>query len=360
MPSDDEIIAVILCDPPLSDTYTSNNAATPRSLAPNIPYANGYEDFIPRSFRPRPNRPPPRDSLFTDLAHFFTLYSHLLPEPTDPLVSALFPKQIIASHYITVLGFLQHQVSSMQSRDWSIPRRTEASIDECEAVETAWLKFRCALIRVDVDRILDALAIPRIAPDTGHYGDWLAWAANFQYIRQELVACPAAYEALTGGMSALSGIVTSKQAVEETRLSKEETQRALREAKSTTKLNVLTITLAPMAMTSSLFSMTGEYAPGGQRFWVYFVWALPFTWVVFVFAVVVDWGMDERANWSMGTLGKQMNRFFMRMFGRGGRTKRSDGEQSSQRSVYGGWSDRDSQVIELVETDITDMKSTTS
>jgi hypothetical protein len=246
----------------------------------------------------------------------------------------------------------------MQSRDWSIPRRTEASIDECEAVETAWLKFRCDLIRLDVDRILDSLAIPRTAPDTFHYGEWLAWETNFQYIRRELVACSTAYEALTAGMSALSGIVSSKQAVEETRLSKAETQRTLREAKSTTKLTVLTITLAPMAMTSSLFSMTGEYAPGGQRFWVYFVWALPFTWVVFAFAVVVDWGMDERANWSMGTLGRHVKYVLMRMFGRSGGSSRSDGEKSSQRSFYEGHSDNDSRMVELVETDITEMPKT--
>ena len=71
----------------------------------------------------------------------------------------------------------------MQSRDWSIARRTQAGIDEWDTVETAWLKFRCALIWQDVDRLLDALAIPKAEPDVQYYGDWRAWACDFQFLR---------------------------------------------------------------------------------------------------------------------------------------------------------------------------------
>ena len=113
-----------------------------------------------------------------------------------------------------------------------------------------------------------------------------------------------------------------------------------------------------MAVTSSLFSMTGDYAPGEKRFVVYFMWALPFTLIVFFLAMVADWGYDAQADWSFKTLGKGIKNAFM---GVSGRSRFGDDKEnlSSTYLTSGRYSSSVSDETDLQsmdDKDITDME----
>lgn len=158
----------------------------------------------------------------------------------------------------------------------------------------------------------DALGLQRsdvIAPyDPKEYAkrmdDWRTWEVDFYWIYDQLRLRRADYDRLTTSMAALADIIGMRQALEETRLQKEEAVRALREAKSIKTLNVIAMAFAPLAWTSALFNMSGEYAPGGPKFWVYFAVALPATFVVFLVTLLADRGYDGRAEWTVDTFWK--------------------------------------------------------
>jgi hypothetical protein len=123
------------------------------------------------------------------------------------------------------------------------------------------------------------------------------------------------------------------------------------------KLSVLAIILAPMAVTSSLFSMTGDYAPGEKRFVIYFLWALPFTLIVFLLAMVADWGYDAQANWSFATLGEGIKIAFTGM----SRKSIIDDDEKQPSTVIGrercsGSVYEEFDMQSITDKDITDME----
>ena len=54
------------------------------------------------------------------------------------------------------------------------------------------------------------------------------------------------------------------------------------------ELSNLGMLFIPLAFTSGIFSMSGNYAPGGSSFWVYWVVAVPLVLLVFFMAFCLN------------------------------------------------------------------------
>jgi hypothetical protein len=185
-------------------------------------------------------------------------------------------KKLIAAHYTTVLSFLDHQVSSMGSRGWSIGQYNQESIDEFQQVKRDWLRFRSAPIRRNIDLIFDSFAISREGSDISK--GWKDWQYELRWLRMRLSACSREYQAITGDIAALSNLVTSNEAVEESK-------RAAEEAKRTTEISVYAFVLIPLSFMTGLFGMSEDYLPGGSKFWIFWAVSIPFD----LFALTLLW-----------------------------------------------------------------------
>jgi hypothetical protein len=90
-------------------------------------------------------------------------------------------------------------------------------------------------------------------------------------------------DALVDSMTGLSGIVGNKQ--------------ALKRAKSSRALAIIGLVFIPLAYTSALFSMSEQYSPGADYFWIYFAVSIPLMVIVFLSARLSE-HLDGNANWS--------------------------------------------------------------
>ena len=63
-----------------------------------------------------------------------------------------------------------------------------------------------------------------------------------------------------------------------------DSRRSFAETANISRLTILALVFVPLTFVASLFSMSGEIAPGQRRFWLYFAVAVPMTLLVFVIA----------------------------------------------------------------------------
>lgn len=72
-----------------------------------------------------------------------------------------------------------------------------------------------------------------------------------------------------------------------------DSRRSFAETENISRLTVLALVFVPLTFVSSLFSMSGEIAPGSRRFWVYFAVAIPLTLVVSILARLSNVGVGR-------------------------------------------------------------------
>lgn len=87
---------------------------------------------------------------------------------------------------------------------------------------------------------------------------------------------------INASITGLTGIAGNRQAFREQQLSLEAAVR-------TQNITTLGLLFVPLAYIATLFSMSGEYGPGGGKFWLYFLIAFPVTMLVMVAFVAMGW-----------------------------------------------------------------------
>jgi Mg2+ and Co2+ transporter CorA len=103
--------------------------------------------------------------------------------------------------------------------------------------------------------------------------NWEAWSSmadDCEHISQKIDAFSRQFDAMGAVVTSLVQIVDSRQSFTETA--------------NLSRLTYLALVFVPMTFVSSLFSMTGDFAPGRRFFWVYFVVAIPSLVLVFLIA----------------------------------------------------------------------------
>jgi hypothetical protein len=297
---------VILCDPPVQKVHILGHS-TYSDIFQSEPFQGGYPDFIKHLDNDPMKSPlpeaPPRRSLLDDLCFYYEHHNRALVDleapqlPITPITAMVFPLKIICSHYMKLIDYFEVILDRLAKTEWRLSRQSDYDDYNLPAVEEQWSSLRLSSRRLsefsdDLEEIHWDMGIPLF--DSGASTARLDWKSNdkdFQYIYQRLQKLKRKVDELITSAMGLSNIVGSKQALSEAR-------RSVKEAKSTKTLTVVGLVFIPLAYTCALFSMSDQFRPGSNLFWVYFAVSIPLIFLVFAGTFVIQLGYDNSAVWS--------------------------------------------------------------
>ncbi|KAK6600154.1 hypothetical protein H4I96_07480 [Botrytis cinerea] len=289
----------------------SQRATSPQSISREEPFPQeikselfqgGYVDFIDFDVLIRGGlnaalHGPPRTCMFDDLCFYFEHHSTILFEmegATPPLIASAFLKKIVASHYIKVIDYFEIIVQRLKRAEGLLSRKTDKKDynswpEQREQWSSLQLTHRfLSEYTSDIQSIIQNLRIPSSPLFPIHY---LSSNLDFPFIHTSLSNLYTRVSTIISSTQGLSSIVASGEALHEARLS-------VREAKNSKTLTFIGLVFIPLAYTSALFSMSGEYRPGGSAFWVYWVTSLPIMGAIFGVTWVMRFEWGERGGWS--------------------------------------------------------------
>ncbi|PSN59611.1 hypothetical protein BS50DRAFT_227299 [Corynespora cassiicola Philippines] len=287
--------AVILCDPPLRELSPSPKQMTssgPKDIPDddelkNMPFQNGYIDFLPYTDPKRALRIERHQhgSMLQDLVHYFENHSDLLSAELwkEPSTSSIFLKKIVAAQNMQLVDYIKAMLPSLELK------LTTAWIDEQDQWKSLQtISRRCGNYRDDVEDTLLSLCFPLEGGKSRGNVNWWECERDFQYIYHRLGILKGRADTLMQSMTGLASIAGNRQNLEE--------------AKRVKRLNLLALLFIPLAYTSSLFSMQDSYAPGNGQFWVYWVSALGVVAMTVAVTWIMDSALDDAAQWQLGPL----------------------------------------------------------
>jgi Mg2+ and Co2+ transporter CorA len=153
----------------------------------------------------------------------------------------------------------------------------EANWSSCQTLEKRLHQY-CN----DLEYILAQLHIPLKRPDFAQDVSWTDVNVDFQMLHYQFENARNWVSKINSNITGLTGIAGNRQAFREQQLS-------LNAATRTRNITTVGLLFVPLAYVATLFSMSGEFAPGGDRFWLYFAIALPVTMVVFAAYCSLDY-----------------------------------------------------------------------
>ncbi|KAG4030587.1 hypothetical protein MFRU_011g00460 [Monilinia fructicola] len=291
--------AIILCEPPVHKVYRAQSLFSQEIKSEA--FQGGYMDFIDLDLLTRDgvNRRfdgPPRTCMFDDLCFYFERHSALLFEmegATPPSIASAFLKKIVASHYMKMIDYFEINLQRLKKAEWRLSRQTDwQDYNSWPEKREQWSSLQLTHRRLseycsDVQSIIQTLQIP---PSTPHPLHHLSSDLDFPFIRHSLETLYTRVTTLVTSTQGLSSIVANREALQEARLS-------VREAKNSKTLTIIGLVFIPLAYTSALFSMSDEYRPGRESFWVYWVTAVPIMVLVFGATWMMQRGWDELGRW---------------------------------------------------------------
>lgn len=190
-------------------------------------------DFITHSKRTNPPLGPPRTSMLEDLCFYFKNYSALIDNYDDPASTTIFPKKVVASHFMQLLQYLQAKLFNFEHL---LCHHQDLERFQILWVESQWssvqsLNRRCAEYCDDVEAILQCLRIPPSEADPVLLNDWRNCDHDFRHIYRRLSILKARAELQINSMTGLASIAGNRQALKEAKLSLQEAKRSVQEAK---------------------------------------------------------------------------------------------------------------------------------
>jgi Mg2+ and Co2+ transporter CorA len=215
------------------------------------------------------------------LENYLTLPG-LTPETPDLVL--LFARKIVASLYSRHLDHVHQAVIRSQ-----VPMRRHSDFIglDLATVEANWssrqtLEKPLHQYCYDLEHILAQMRVPLQRPDLAQVTSWRDVHVDFQMLHHRFENARNWVSKINASITGLTGIVGNRQAFREQQLSLEAAVR-------TQNITTLGLLFVPLAYVATLFSMSGEYGPGGDRFWLYFLIAFPVTMVVMVAFVAMGW-----------------------------------------------------------------------
>ncbi|KAJ3549633.1 hypothetical protein NM208_g406 [Fusarium decemcellulare] len=305
----DDWSVLILCDPPFNKAHiwsqpSGSEAWKIESVdVTTTPFQGGYADFVPTPFGPEAVRAggPVRQGLHDDLCYYLMERLQNLPKKPKPTFDAtLFPRKIIASHYLHLIEYNDATLSSME---FTLQRKDDFSAIDVASLEGRWSDIqlicsRCNRYIKDVSFIMLQLGISFEEPGASGFESTRVWTEShldFQYIHMQLKVLKGRAEFLNESLTGLTGIIGNTRSLKEAK-------RSIREAKTVKTLTLVAMVFIPLSFTTSLFSMYDDYLPGRRHFGIFFAVSVPLIIFVFAAAFVVDLGYDINGNWNFGTM----------------------------------------------------------
>jgi len=234
----------------------------------------GYEDFSSTSvIRDKTLDPqgPPRNSLLEDLVYYWR-------RDSPPSFNAAMPSLLSISYYsfkIMVaewMNFANLVHYSVENVECSFEDLSK-NITELEGLERDLRTLQRWRRQVDeaTFKIHGLIrTVQSLRSDPSFSDSWESIIEDSSYVASRIGLYGRRFEAM---VPVLTGLIQ----ISESRLSFAET-------KNISRLTYMALVFVPLTFVSSLFSMSGDLAPGKRHFWIYFLVAAPL--VVTVFMVV--------------------------------------------------------------------------
>ncbi|KFY14792.1 hypothetical protein V492_02411 [Pseudogymnoascus sp. VKM F-4246] len=290
--------AILLLDPPLNEIVKVDRDGHKIDGKPlqHAPFQGGYLDFIeypeegtPAASKFLKRKGPPRTSALEDMCFYWMNHGDLVPIGSDPSISTIFLKKIIASHW---MHYAEYTTSSAHSSIYHMSRSEAFEKYTIATTEKWWTDLHdahrvCMLACEDVVAILESLRIPLDQPvrefDPENYLDS---SEDFVAIYKKLLWRKDQLELLITSATGLNAIAGNKEAAVKNEIdanrSHEEQIKSLGEAKKASILTFLALIFVPLAYTASLFSMADDWQPGRSKFPIYWAISLPLAALVAV------------------------------------------------------------------------------
>ncbi|KAF4467402.1 hypothetical protein FALBO_5727 [Fusarium albosuccineum] len=202
------ITAVILCDPPPRVMMNGIDKQAPNLL----PWAGGYNDFLPFRDQMECLTGPPRTSMLDDLCYYLKNHSrHLALE--DPHAPAFFAKKIIWQHFLQNHDIFKALI--MQSHFHICGDHDLSAFDpDKQWGEGQSCEFNLLLLCSNLTRIMGQLGIPRDVGTVGGLEDWKDTAADFKAIHAQFQNLLRQVRAVNSSSTDFVSISNAKQAEE--------------------------------------------------------------------------------------------------------------------------------------------------
>lgn len=290
-------VALILLDPPVGDVIRIGKGSPKKTKeCPNTPYQGGYVDILPFSDIDTSEAGPSRNSPFDDILFYWSyadrfpnLHFDILKDSPAECTSFIL-KKLIASNWMPLLVYFDvildrleyalarsdFEVLAGAEKHWSDVefwhRRCRKSCDQLEQTLFDLRRNAQAKHSMSISIPGTQASVPLSATDE--------CTSDFEYLYEQMLSLKERSQRLGSSLTNLIGIIQSK--------------RSSDEAHGVRILTLLGMLFVPLAFIATVFSMSGEYAPSGDRFWVYFATSLPM--VGLVFAIVFAQQVAERLN----------------------------------------------------------------
>lgn len=197
---------------------------------------------------------------------------------TSPLAATVLLKRYMASHWIVLLQYI---VGLQKTREYYLHRAARFANLSAASLEQCWsgvqyLNDRTANYCEQLEYALHQFAIcgaegnfPQQPNNNLAEDDFIHISSQFHSLKMRIETV----------ISSMTGIIS------------------IIETKRMKRLSDLGMLFIPLAVTSGIFSMSGNYAPGGPSFWVYWIVAIPLVLLVFIVAFGLDSGPALMNSW---------------------------------------------------------------
>lgn len=253
----------------------------------------GFLDFIPypeeldksRDFIKKAVIGPSRSSMLDDICFYFENHAEELETLGDePSIATVFLKKIAATNWVQLADYFDASAHNLEQK---FSRNESFDVFRVETMEGWWGNLhswhrRCVQYCEEVDAILVALRIPHnYMHDNSQPMDS---REDFAYIYKRLLWTKSRFELLMNSATGLNAIAGNKEATAQnerySRRAQEESKRSLQQARKGSILTFLATVFVPLAVTAGIFSMSGDWAPGGDKFGYYWAITLPLVFLL--------------------------------------------------------------------------------
>jgi len=211
---------------------------------------------------------PLRKGMSYDLEQYWERNIPACFDPQNPTLQsiAFYPLRIVAAEWVKYVAVMHH---CLKHYEYGNEGATELERLERNLRELQSWRRRSMLSQQKVQSVLRLLR-PRIASDLNDKPSLQNLMADFEFINAKIEDYGRRLESMLPVVASLVQIIDAR--------------RSFAETSNISRLTVLALVFVPLNYVSSLFSMNPINLPGSDRFWVYFVVAIPVTLLVFIIA----------------------------------------------------------------------------
>ena len=291
---------LMLVEPPIGDNVEITYKKKSRiERIPSEPYQKGYVDFSnwnrcsASSLKYEIVRGPPRTSMLDDIIYYWEEVASgdlIAAALNNPALSAVHLQKLVASNWLVLLEYIWAALSDLERTLWHFEDPTNENTEDLLArlnqtlAEGNRLRRRLSWYLDELEWTMRSLNITTDERDLNNKRQKdLSIGEDFKFIHARLHTCKQKVESLATVVTGLLSVCQGKISESVARTSAETATVSANEARLVSRLTVLAVIFIPLSFSASIFSMGGDFQPGGSRFWLYFAVSLPMLFLILGF-----------------------------------------------------------------------------